>query len=675
MRDYLLRCRFFFVHAGILSFFINLFHLAIPLYWLQVFDRVMSSRSFATLAMLTVLVLWVLVFMHMLEIQRSNLLARAGVALDDFLAGPVLQRQLDTGMKPVGQHSEDSLADVARLRSFLSGSAVVAFFDLPWGIFFLALMFAFHPALGAVTLFGAALLGVLTIVEERATARPLAEAAATQLRATRFVQNATRNAEVAGAMGMAGALSRRWEIINGKVKSLQLQLGHTIGLISSIGRFTKNSLRIVALGVGVYLIINEQMTPGLLLAATMILNQALSPIDSIIRNWRNLSAARIAYGRLSRLLGENVVEAEKLVLPEPEGRLEVEKLYFRFGQAEPLLRNMSFSLEPGESLGIIGPSGAGKTTLVRLLNGLWVPSSGAVRLDGAEIHAWDKNHLGRYIGYLPQDVELFDGSVAENVCRLGEVEQWTDQIVAAAKLARAHELILRLPKGYDTPMGEGGVRLSGGQRQRIALARALFGTPKLIVLDEPNSNLDTEGEQALMEALRDIRKAGITTICITHKLNLLSTFDKTLLLKDDGSYQLGRTREVAPRLSAPPATPALQAPAENRSPAPPSAAPAARNVIKGMIGKVDDAGIRGWAYFPAQPETVPVLEIYMDEELLGTTEAKLFRGDLAQRDIGTGYHGFEFKFPPERDFDSNPGDRLKVFVLIPGGDKVVLPKA
>lgn len=677
MRDFLRRCRFFFIHAAILSLFVNLFQLSVPLYWLQVLDRVLSARSLATLVVLTLLALWIIFFLHLLELLRTNLLTRAGSALDDFVASTVLKRQLDTANRPVGQTADDALGDLARLRSVLSGQAVAAMFDLPWGILFLLLLFLFHPLLGALTVAGATVLGALALYEERTTRSSMENATGLQRRANRFVDGAMRNAEAVAAMGMAKSLSRRWGSINGELKTAQLDVNHRIGLIAALGKFVRGGTRILMLATAAYLVIGDQLSVGVMIAANIMLDRALSPLDSLIRNWRQLASARLAYGRLSRLLGENAVESERLELPEPGGRLEIERVFFRFGQAEPLLRNLSLTLEAGENLGVIGPSGSGKTTLVRLISGLWMPSSGAVRLDGADVFAWDKVHLGRYVGYLPQDVELFDGTVAENICRLGAVDESPDKIVAAAKLAQAHELILRLPMGYDTPLGDGGVRLSGGQKQRIALARALFGTPKLIILDEPNSNLDSEGEEALMSVLREIRKAEITVVCVTHKLSLLRMFDKTLMLRSDGTYQLGRTAEVVSRLqatSAPPALPSASAPAAGTA-TKRAAIPPHKLGIRGVVGSINDKGVRGWVLFPAKPDLVPTVEIHLGDAILGTTEANLFRGDLTKFDIGTGYHGFDFRFSPDIDLSEDFQDQVQVFVRVPGADKVPLARA
>ncbi|RLJ67617.1 type I secretion system permease/ATPase [Sulfurisoma sediminicola] len=676
MREYLKRCRFFFVHTGILSVFINLFYLGFPLYFLQIFDRVVASHSVETLVMLVIFVVWVLLFTSIFEFHRGTLLTRAGTTLEDLLAGPVLKRQLEQRIRPAGGKDEDYLGDLAKLRSFLSGSAVIAFFDLPWGILFLVILFVMHPALGGVTLLAAVILGVLAFYEERMTRQPLLEASMAQRRTNRFASDAQRNAEAAGAMGMTGALSRRWQELNGRLRMLHLQTGHTVRVLSATSAFVNHAMRALVIATVAYLMINGAASLGLIVAGSIIYSRVLGPIVGIIHGWRNLAVARIAYERLNRLFGDKANESEKLVLPEPVGCVEVERVYFRFGQAEPLLRNLSFTLQPGESLGIIGPSGTGKTTLVRLLTGLWPTSSGAVRLDAAEMHSWDKDTLGRHLGYLPQDVELFDGTVAENICRMQDVALHTDAIVAAARFAHAHELILHLPHGYDTHIGDGGLRLSGGQKQRIAMARALFGSPRLIVLDEPTSNLDAAGETAYLEVVRDIRKAGITVITVTHKVSLLAGFDKILMLRDDASYRFGHTREMLPQMEVQ-EWKALPAPGEVAGPRPPTKSqqkPARKIEPRGLVGKLDDREVKGWVFFPAQPELVPTLEIYLDDDLLGTTEANLFRGDLVKHNIGTGYHGFEFRYPPSLELAAADLDRINIMVILPGGDKTPLPR-
>lgn len=551
MREFLTRCRFFFIYAGVFSFFINLLMLTFPLYILQVFDRVITSRSEATLVMLTLVAAGSFLVMAVLEMMRSRLLVRAGIALDSLMSQPVLSGLLKSVVKQTNNGYTHGLRDVNQLRNFLSGHSVFAFFDSPWAPIYLIVIFLFHTMLGITALVGVLVLFGLAWLEEKATREPLNEASEQARKAGRYIDVCLRNAEVVGALGMQRVVVERWQKINNEVIRFQTLASNRAGVILSLTKFTRWFLQILMLGIGAFLVIDQHVTPGVMMAATLILGRALAPVELAISSWKGLIGAREAYHRLSQLLDKTPQVIGQMDLPAPQGHLMVDKLVFNRPEKQ-ILRGFSFALPAGESLGIVGPTAAGKSTLARLLVGIWQPSAGAVRLDGADVSTWDHEHLGQYLGYLPQDVELFSGTVAENIARLGDAQARADDVVAAAKRAYAHEMILALPQGYDTQISEAGGGLSGGQRQRIGLARALFGDPRLVLLDEPNANLDTDGEKALMDAMREMKQAGITLIVIAHKPSILGDMDKMLVLRDGRLELFGQRQDVMARLAAPP---------------------------------------------------------------------------------------------------------------------------
>jgi len=549
MREYLDKCKFFFLHAGVFSFFINLLLLTSPLYMLQMFDRVIGSRSNETLVLLTLAAAGAILVWAVLEMLRSRLLMRAGVALDRLIGEKVLAELLKNSTAPGGNPYPHGLRDASTLRGFLTGQGIVAFFDAPWAPFFLIIIYLFHPVFGIIATVGMLILFGLALLDEKITKKPLTEASTQGRRTGQFVDLAMRNAEVVKAMGMLPAVRQRWNVLNLATGDLQMLARNRAGNIVAATKFVRLMLQIVMLAFGAYLVIDQHVTPGIMMAATLILGRAMAPVEMAIGGWKNLVEARGAYERLDKLLtAARRQEEESLELPAPQGRLSVEKVIFGPSLAQLILRGVSFELAAGESLGLVGPSGAGKSTLARLIIGVWSPLSGAVRLDGANINEWNREHLGSFVGYLPQDVELFAGTVAENIARLGDPAANGEEIVAAAQRAFAHDMILRLSNGYDTQIGEGGVILSGGQRQRIALARALFGNPRLVLLDEPNSSLDTEGELALMQAMRKMKQDGVTLIVITHKPSILVNIDKVLVLQNGQVDKYGPRPEMMEKM-------------------------------------------------------------------------------------------------------------------------------
>ena len=541
------RRAFWFV--ALFSFVINLLMLTLPIYMLQVYDRVLTARSVDTLLMLTILAISMLLLLGLLEMARSRVLVRIGARLDDGVNAALFDSLLESRLQssPSASHP---VRDLDQLRMFLTGSALIALFDSPWTPLFIALIFVFHPLLGTIALIGAILLFSLAILSELLTRKPLEAAGKEAAQAQKLIDSAGRNAEAIAAMGMADTIRERWldRHISGLVH--QAHASDRAGVLSATAKVMRLILQVTMLGSGAYLAIQQIITPGVMIAASIILGRALAPVEAAIGGWRHLVAARSAYGRLRKLLGELGAPATKLSLPTPNGKLEVHVSAAGPPTVQkPVLRKVGFRLEPGEALGVIGPSAAGKSTLARLLVGLWKPRSGHVRLDGADVADWDHRELGQHVGYLPQDTELLDGTVADNIRRFREGE--AQAVVEAASRAGVHDLILQLPDGYDTRVGEGGGALSGGQRQRIGLARALFGEPALVVLDEPNSNLDSEGEEALRAALVWLKEAGKTVVVISHRPNVLSVMDKIVVLRKGKMEDFGPSKEIIAKLTRP----------------------------------------------------------------------------------------------------------------------------
>jgi len=548
VRDLVGRLQRYFAYAGLFSLAINALLLVPALYMLQVFDRVLSSRSEETLVMLSVGALLALAMMAALDVLRARLLAACGVALDRWLGPSVLQGLLEQTARLGGAEHLNGLRDVATLRGFLVGAGVVALFDAPWLPLFLLLIYLFHPLLGAVALAGAALMLLLAVLNERVTRAPLEQALAAGRRAGRFIDASTANAETVSALGMRRAVTRRWQALNEAALSEQAAASSLGATYSGLTKFTRQFIQMAMLGVGAYLVIAQNLSAGVMIAATIILGRALAPVEMLVAGWRNLVEVRGAWRRLEKLFAANPPAPAATALPAPKGNLAVERVLYAFpGAARAALRGVSFSLPAGESLGVIGPTAAGKSTLARLLVGVWKPASGAVRLDGADVSAWPHDDLGAHVGYVPQAVGLFSGTVAGNIARLGEPDDVA--VIRAAKRAHAHDMILRLPRGYDTEVGESGAALSPGQRQRIALARALYGEPRLVVLDEPNANQDAEGDEALIRAMRDLKQAGVTVVAVAHRPSLLVNVDKLLVLMDGVAEMFGPRADVTARLA------------------------------------------------------------------------------------------------------------------------------
>ncbi len=532
-----------FVTVGVFSAITNLLMLAPSLYMLQVYDRVLTSRNEYTLLMLTLLMVGAYIVISLLELIRSFVLIRVGAKFDMELNKRVYTAAFEQNLKRAGGPAGQSLTDLTNIRQFLTGNALFAFFDAPWVPIYLVVIFLFEWQLGVFALVGTLVLIALAFLNERAVRKPLAEANTLAIASSTIATNNLRNAEVIESMGMLPNLMNRWFKLHGRFLHTQAEASEKAGRIQAVTKFVQLTQQSLVLGFGALLVLENKMTPGMMIAASILVGRALGPVQQVIGVWKSWSSTRSAYDRLCELLALNPQRPVGMELPTPTGNLTVEQVTAAPpGVAAAVLRGVSFGIAPGDVLGVIGPSGSGKSTLARLLVGVWPSAMGKVRLDGADIYQWNKAELGPHLGYLPQDIELFAGTVSDNIARFGEVD--AEKVVLAAKRAGVHDMILHLPKGYDTPLGDGGAGLSGGQKQRLGLARAMYGDPAVIVLDEPNSNLDDVGEQALLAAIGDLRQRGKTIVLITHRTNAIGITNKLLLLRDGVVEMFGPTNAV-----------------------------------------------------------------------------------------------------------------------------------
>jgi ATP-binding cassette subfamily C exporter for protease/lipase len=556
--------------VAVFSGFLNLLMLAPSIYMLQVYDRVLASRNETTLAMLTLILLGLFLLMGGIESVRTWVLVRVGARLDDRLRNPVFEASMRRSLAQPGVNAAQPMQELNTVRQTLTGPALIALFDAPWLPIYVMVIGLLSPELAWFTVAGAVLLGALAVANERLCKAPLEEAQRANLQAQNTLHNHLRNAEVIEAMGMLGGIRSRWLGSHERHLRLQALASDRAAVVGGLTKFVRLSMQSLALGYGALLVLEGKMTGGGMIAASILVSRALAPVEMLIGNWRQIIAGRSAYARLRELLGAHPTPPDRMPLPAPTGTVRLDAVSAAApGSDTPILKGISLAISPGECVAVIGPSGSGKSTLARVMVGAWKPRTGTVRLDGADLQQWSREALGPHLGYLPQDIELFDGTVAENIARFGQVD--STRVVQAARQVGMHETILRLPRGYDTPVGAGGSILSGGQRQRIGLARALYGSPGFVVLDEPNSNLDEQGERALAHTLRQLADGGVTVVVVTHRLASLGAADKVLVLVDGAVKAFGPRAEVlaAMQAQAPGAansTPAATSPSDKSSP-------------------------------------------------------------------------------------------------------------
>ena len=566
LKKSLLSAKKSFIMVGLFSMFINILMLVPPLYMLQLYDRVLGSRSQDTLIMLTLIVVVLFITMGLLEVVRSRVLVRVGNKLDSMLSQRIFDSLFELERKAPGRSSSMPLNDLTQVRQFMTGNGLFAFFDAPWMPIYIIVLFIFHPAFGFFAIFAAIVLVGITIANEYSTKDKLAEANNLSRASTIYVDSNIRNAEVVNAMGMRNNISKVWADKYFGFLNAQNIASDSAGVWSNLSKSLRVMFQSLILGLGAYLAINMEVTPGMMIAASIIMGRALAPLDLIIGSWKGFSSARSSYERIEGLLNDFPKDKEYMQLPAPKGEITLENVVvIPPSGTVPSLKGISMRIEKGDVVGIIGPSAAGKSSLARVMLGLWPLSNGVARIDKADISQWDREDLGKYVGYLPQDIELFEGTVSQNIARFGEVEP--EKVVEAASKAGVHEMILKLNEGYDTKIGPGGASLSGGQRQRIGLARALYNNPVFIVLDEPNSNLDDVGEAALVEAIKTLRAGGTTVVIITHRTNVLQATNKLALINNGVLELYGNTNDVLNAIAQKQQAAAGQAQAQAQRPA------------------------------------------------------------------------------------------------------------
>jgi PrtD family type I secretion system ABC transporter len=550
----LARYRSSFLTLWFFSVFFNLLVLTIPLYMLAVFSNVLTSRSQETLLLLTMAATLALVIQGTLDFIRSRLLIRVGVTLDTELTPQVLEAIIRHAAG-TPQRNAQRLRDAVKLRSFLTGSSIFALFDTPFAPFYVLVIYLMHPVLGHVALAGCLVLVVIAVVNEMRTRAPIEDAMQHNRRAQARVEEFVRNADAIEAMGMVPAALAQWQRDNNDALAALTRGSDSASLMRAVAKFVRLMLQVAVYAVGAYLYLNNEIMVGAIVAASILMSRALAPLELMITAWKGMVEAWDSYHRVGEVLAPERLQSyrDRMPMPAPSGRLQLDRVVVAAPGSERLtLKGVSFSLEPGEFLGIIGPSGAGKSTLAKTVVGIIRPKSGSARLDGVDLASWHSDDLGAHVGYLPQDVQLFSGTVRDNIARLGSSVDST-AVLEAAELVGLHESILQLPHGYDSDIGEAGALLSAGQRQHLGLARALYGKPRLLVLDEPNSNLDSVSEDALLKTMDEAKKRGITLVVITHRPSILRAADKLLMLRN-GAVELFGPRAQVMRKLAPGAT-------------------------------------------------------------------------------------------------------------------------
>ena len=529
--------------AGLFSMFINVLMLVPPLYMLQLYDRVLTSRSESTLYMLTLIVIVLFVTMGLLEVVRSRVLVKFGNRFANILSNRIFESTFELANKKPEAASSRLMGDFTQLRQFLTGNGLFAFFDAPWIPIYIIVLFLFHPYFGFFAIFAAITLVAITFLNEYTTKEKMDNANTLNRDSMMQLEANIRNAEVINAMGMKTNVRKKWEEKYFGFLNAQNDASNKAGIWSNLSKTLRMFFQSMILGLGAYLAVNMELSAGMMIAGSIIMGRALAPLDLMIATWKGFSGARMSYKRIDQLLKDFPKNKEYMELPAPKGFISVEGVYAKPPASNKYtLENLNFSINKGDILGVIGASAAGKSTLARIILGVWPVQIGTVRIDGADISQWDREHLGKYIGYLPQDIELFSGTISENIARFNEVD--SQKVIEAAMKAGVHEMILRLPEGYDTVIGSGAVVLSGGQRQRIGLARAIYDNPVFVVLDEPNSNLDEQGELALLETVEELKQSGTTVVIITHRPNILKVTNKILIMNSGKIERYASTEEI-----------------------------------------------------------------------------------------------------------------------------------
>lgn len=529
--------------AGLFSMFINVLMLVPPLYMLQLYDRVLTSRSESTLYMLTLIVIVLFVTMGLLEVVRSRVLVKFGNRFANILSNRIFESTFELANKKPEAASSRLMGDFTQLRQFLTGNGLFAFFDAPWIPIYIIVLFLFHPYFGFFAIFAAITLVAITFLNEYTTKEKMDNANTLNRDSMMQLEANIRNAEVINAMGMKTNVRKKWEEKYFGFLNAQNDASNKAGIWSNLSKTLRMFFQSMILGLGAYLAVNMELSAGMMIAGSIIMGRALAPLDLMIATWKGFSGARMSYKRIDQLLKDFPKNKEYMELPAPKGFISVEGVYAKPPASNKYtLENLNFSINKGDILGVIGASAAGKSTLARIILGVWPVQIGTVRIDGADISQWDREHLGKYIGYLPQDIELFSGTISENIARFNEVD--SQKVIEAAMKAGVHEMILRLPEGYDTVIGSGAVVLSGGQRQRIGLARAIYDNPVFVVLDEPNSNLDDQGELALLKTVEELKQSGTTVVIITHRPNILKVTNKILIMNSGKIERYASTEEI-----------------------------------------------------------------------------------------------------------------------------------
>ena len=541
--------------AGGLSIFINLLVFVSPLYTMQIYDRVLTSRNGMTLLLLSMIALALFISYAALEHFRSRVLVQTGIRFDEIVSGEAFETALAQALRTSSSHHVQLLRDVDTLRDVLSGGVITSLMDAPWTPIFLAICFLLHPLIGLVALLGAIAILAIAFLNERLTKAPLIAASHKSLNALDRLTSSLRNAEAIRGLGMGSAVRSTWAVTHGEALTESAKAGERGGTLLALSKFLRMAIQVAIMGVGAYLAIHQEISGGVLFAASLIVGRALAPVEAAVSQWRALVSARTSFARLDKALSARSTQRRPMKLPSLTGHISVEALTVIVpGSQLPAVAEVSFRLAAGEVVAVVGQSGSGKSSLARALVGAWSAARGCVRIDGNDIRHFDPDVLGRSLGYLPQDVELFAGTIRDNIARFRE-DASDEQVVEAAQLASAHSMIQRLPQGYDTVIGDNGAGLSGGQRQRIGLARALFGRPVFVVLDEPNANLDGDGDRALADAIQMLRSRRVTIVIINHRPNLLALVDKIIFMHEGRIGRAGTRDELLPLLIGETVTP------------------------------------------------------------------------------------------------------------------------